>query len=192
LLWFIKGNLLAANKGVLPVGTVMQYVSSNAPSGWLLCNGSAISTNVYSNLFAVIGITYGGSSTNFNVPDIRGRIVIGKGTGSGLTARNLNDQSGSETIALTNIPGHVHGVSPPTGTSGDESARHSHIGASLGAGTVYKSGATWNGGGGAANSQNTSHTHLVDFPAFNSGSSGGGAAFAIMPPFRVVNYIIKY
>lgn len=69
---------------LIPTGTVWGYSSTSAPSGWLLCDGSAVSRTTYATLFGVISTTFGsgdGSST-FNVPDYRGRALIGTGTGT--------------------------------------------------------------------------------------------------------------
>lgn len=80
--------LAASNYGtanIPPSGLISPYAGSSAPTGWLPCDGSAVSrTGTNTNLFAVIGTTYGsgdGSST-FNVPDLRGRMAIGTGTGT--------------------------------------------------------------------------------------------------------------
>lgn len=60
----------ASTAGQIPVGSIMPFISSsNAPIGWLLCNGQSVSTSLYSELFAVIGYTYGGSGANFSVPN---------------------------------------------------------------------------------------------------------------------------
>lgn len=97
-----------------PVGSGQEFYGSTAPSGWVLCDGSAISRTVFSELFGVIGVTYGvgDGSTTFNVPDARGRTLIGAGLGSGLTNRVLASTGGEEDVSLTvaNLPGHNHGV----------------------------------------------------------------------------------
>lgn len=72
----LNGLLYAGN----PVGTVVMYVAATAPAGWVLCDGSSLSTTTYSRLYAVIGTTYGGSGGNFNVPDLRGVFPKGAGT----------------------------------------------------------------------------------------------------------------
>lgn len=61
------------------VGVIKLFGGSNAPDGWLLCDGSAVSRTVYSDLFKAIGTTYGegDGSTTFNVPNIKGKTVIG-------------------------------------------------------------------------------------------------------------------
>ena len=83
----------------LPVGTIVLFAGSAAPSGWLLCDGSAVSRLTYAALFAIAGVLFGvgNGSTTFNVPGFRGRTAIGAGTGSGLTLRNFAGQVGAET-----------------------------------------------------------------------------------------------
>lgn len=63
-------------------GLIFPYAGSSAPTGFLLCDGSAVSRTTYAELFALIGITYGAGdgSTTFNVPDLRGSVIIGAGT----------------------------------------------------------------------------------------------------------------
>lgn len=53
-------------------GMITPYGGVGAPSGWLLCNGTSYSTSTYSNLFGVVGYTYGGSGSSFNVPNLTG------------------------------------------------------------------------------------------------------------------------
>lgn len=67
-------------------GIVTPFAGTNAPSGWLECDGSAISRTTYSNLFAVVGTTFGAGDTNttFNIPDLRGEFVRGWDNGAGV------------------------------------------------------------------------------------------------------------
>lgn len=69
------------------------YAGAAAPSGWLLCDGSAVSRTTYSTLFAVVGTTYGvgDGSTTFNIPDLQGRFPMGKGTHANVNALGKND-----------------------------------------------------------------------------------------------------
>lgn len=75
----VRDNLMA----VVPVGVVLPYASSVLPAGglYLACDGSEISRATYADLFAVISTAYGigNGSTTFNVPDLQGRIPVGKG-----------------------------------------------------------------------------------------------------------------
>ena len=78
---------------VVPAGSIIAWSGSSAPSGYLLCDGTAVSRTTYAALFAVAGTAYGvgdGSST-FNLPDLRDRLPLGKGTNNS----TLGTQTGS-------------------------------------------------------------------------------------------------
>lgn len=96
-----------------PVGSILDYAGATAPSGWLICDGGAVSRTTYAALFAVIGTTFGAGdgSTTFNLPDLRGRTSIGVGQGTGLSNRTRGSKGGSETHKLTvnEMPKHNHG-----------------------------------------------------------------------------------
>jgi len=81
---------------VMPIGTILDFAGSSAPSYFLLCYGQAISRTTYAALFAVISTTYGAgdSVTTFNLPDCRGRVAAGKDNMGGSSANRLTDQSG--------------------------------------------------------------------------------------------------
>ena len=63
----------------VPPGSIMAYMGTNPPSGWLLCDGSAVSRTLYSRLFAVIGVAngYGDGMNTFNLPDLRAMFLRG-------------------------------------------------------------------------------------------------------------------
>jgi phage-related tail fiber protein len=63
----------------IPPGVILMYGAPTAPTGWLECDGSAVSRTTYSSLFAIIGTTFGvgDGSTTFNLPDLRGEFVRG-------------------------------------------------------------------------------------------------------------------
>ncbi len=93
-----------------PFGTITSFAGSTSPTGWLLCDGSAISRTTYSNLFSIIGITYGSGdgSTTFNLPDLRTRVPVGYNSSG--TFNLLGKTGGSETHTLTvdELPSHNH------------------------------------------------------------------------------------
>lgn len=99
------GNNLVNLDAVQPVGSIHEYAGTTPPNNWLLCDGSAVSRTAYSELYAVIGTTFGvgdGSST-FNLPDFRGRSPLGAGSGPGLTSRTLGGSVGIETLGTTTV-----------------------------------------------------------------------------------------
>lgn len=100
----------AAADGVgLETGTIVPYGAGVAPDGYLLCNGSAISRTTYSALFGVIGTSYGvgDGSTTFNVPDMQGKVPVGKGA-SGVA--DIGDTGGEQehTLIIAEMPAHTH------------------------------------------------------------------------------------
>lgn len=119
---------------VMPIGTILDYAGSSAPSYFLLCYGQAISRTTYAALFAAIGVTYGAgdSTTTFNLPDCRGRVVAGKDNMGGTSANRLTNQSGglngdtlgdtggaeTGTLARANLPNVTLTVTGTTSTDG--------------------------------------------------------------------------
>lgn len=105
-------TLPAVGSDVLPPGTIWMYGGDVAPAGWLLCDGSAVSRTTYSALYSIIGIKEGsGDGINtFNVPDLRGRMAVGKGVHG-----DVNVVGRSDAISATaRTPNHVHQHESPT------------------------------------------------------------------------------
>jgi microcystin-dependent protein len=143
------GFLIQPTPGVnlVPLGGILPFAGATAPTGWLLCDGTAVSRVTYKDLFAVVGVTYGvgDGSTTFALPDLRQRFPLGKAaSGTGAT---LGEHGGSidhtHAVPGLSVPGlTVPGLSVPalsiptrsvsgstgTGTSGDESAHVHGIG----------------------------------------------------------------
>ena len=93
------------------IAEVRNFAGNFAPLGWMFCDGTLLSINNYQVLYSVIGTTYGGDGVNtFGVPDLRGRVPIGTGQGSGLTNVVLGQKIGTETVTLLlpNLPAHSH------------------------------------------------------------------------------------
>jgi microcystin-dependent protein len=122
----------AAVSVLMPTASLMPYAGSSAPTGYLLCDGAAISRTTYSDLFGIVGTTYGvgDGSTTFNIPDLRGRVIAGQddmggtsanrltGQSGGLNGDNLGATGGAETHLLTaaesGLPDHTHSISIST------------------------------------------------------------------------------
>ena len=179
----IRDNTNYLKEHEVPTGAIMPFAGSAAPAGWLLCDGTAVSRTGYAALFAVTSTTYGvgNGSTTFNVPDIRGRLPLGSGTGSGLTARSRGQSGGAEdhTILEAELATHNHGVGAhihdlksfaydaPTTSSPSFHMINQIAGAT---GTITTEGAS-----GSTDTTDTGSDTPID----------------IMNPFLVVNYIIK-
>jgi len=82
------------------------FAGNFAPRGWAFCDGQLLPISTNSALFSILGTTYGGDGrTTFALPDMRGRVSVHPGTGSGLTRRTLGQMFGSEDVALNHIVG---------------------------------------------------------------------------------------
>jgi microcystin-dependent protein len=96
-----------------PVGVMHDWPTNTAPQDFLICNGAAVLRGQYAALFAVIGTTYGvgDGSTTFNLPDFRGRVAVGSGTGDATdaTAWSLGSKRGTEGVSLTATQNGPHG-----------------------------------------------------------------------------------
>jgi len=113
-------NTLEGTSVVIPTGGVIEYGGTAAPSGFLLCDGTAVSRTTFSDLFAILGTVYGvgDGATTFNVPDKRGKVGIGAGedSGKGLTDRTLGGFLGEEDHSITEdeMAAHDHDFSDPS------------------------------------------------------------------------------
>lgn len=112
-------------------GDVKLTARITPPTGWLLCDGSAVSRTTYSDLFTAISTAYGvgDGSTTFNVPNFLGRMVIGSGSGSGLTARARGDTGGAESVT-TGYPDATQTDNSYTG-GGTHHPNHRHTAATM-------------------------------------------------------------
>lgn len=142
-----------------PVGVIQAYAGSIAPQGWLLCYGQAVSRKTYASLYKIIGVTYGAGdgTTTFNVPDCRGRAMVGADNMGGVSAGRI-------TAVWGGVLGQSGGAEKHTLIEG-ELARHKHLGATGSINTADESAhyhnvdppATWS-------AYEAGHTHQVDPP----------------------------
>lgn len=95
------------------LGEIRIFAGVRLPTDWMLCDGSALPIDTNQALFSLIGITYGGDGTKtFNLPDLRGRIMVGAGAGTGLSPYAPGQTGGQETVAMPPgaVPSHSHKV----------------------------------------------------------------------------------
>lgn len=166
-----------ASASAVPTGTILMWSANNVPSGFLLCNGQTVSATTFSALFAVIGTTYGGTSTNFALPNLVSRFPMGSASFVGQTGGNA-----SITLQVGQLPPHAHEINDPM---------HSHQTSIQKAGWSGSSRIVWT---------DDWHTGLNMPSTFTSGAArtgitirntGNGDPINIIPPFLTVFYVIK-
>lgn len=189
---------------LLPAGSIIDYGGSTAPSGFLSCDGSAISRTTYSRLFSAIGTTWGAGdgSTTFNLPNLQRKATIGAGGTSVSGPANTVGSTGGEekhTLATGELPAHNHGVSDPGHNHGVTDPGHSHVTpitnwSTGGPNTGFVGPGS--GSSSAGNYQsNTAFTGVSinnAFTGITTTNTGSGTAFNVMQPSAVVLKCIKY
>lgn len=159
-------KLTASNYGIFlssMTGVVLPYAGSAAPTGFLLCDGAAVSRTTFATLFALVSTTYGvgDGSTTFNLPDLKGRIPVGRDISQ--TEFDILAETGgakTHTLSTAEMPSHTHAtdsrLNSPTGSFANIA-----------------------GSGSVTNS------------SIASSSTGGGGSHNNLQPYIVLNYIIK-
>lgn len=156
---------------------IILFAGNFAPIGWALCEGQLLPINQNQALFSLLGTNYGGNgTTNFALPDLRGRVPVGMGQGPGLSNINLGEIGGVENITLTvnQMPQHSHSLNGHTAL-GDTSDPTNAIPANTGAlDREYKG--------------NTAPNAVMNVAAI--GASGSSQPVAIRNPYLGMIYCI--
>jgi microcystin-dependent protein len=157
------------------LGEIRMFGGNFAPIGWALCEGQLLGIAQYSALFSILGTTFGGNgTTNFALPDLRGRAPIGQGIGPGLTPFTLGQAGGTESVTLlvNQMPAHTHAVN----ANGDVADKSTVAGSLLANGTkpnYYSDQAV----------TTTMNPGMI-------GIAGGSQPFSILQPYMTVTFII--
>jgi microcystin-dependent protein len=190
---------------IIPVGVMMDFGGTSAPTGFLVCDGTAVSRTTYSALFTAIGTTWGSGdgSTTFNVPDMRRRTAIGSGgTATDGPANTVGSTGGAQTKTLSTaeLPAHSHSIFDAGHSHSVSDPGHSHS-----ANISVGSSGTGGGLGVATPSAGEVPTSRINVNAAGTGigivvagtgisiaNTGSGTAFGLMQPSAVVTKIIRF
>jgi microcystin-dependent protein len=127
------------------LGTVCTFGYNFCPRGWAPASGQLLAIAQNQALFALLGTQFGGNGqTTFALPDLRGRAIVGVGTGPGLATIDIGQQAGSETVTLNvgQMPAHSHGaVARGTTTNGNTDSPAGAVPAKLPRSNIYSTNA---------------------------------------------------
>lgn len=189
---------------LVPTGTVSAFAGSAAPTGYLLCDGAAVSRSTYAALWTALGTTsspygQGDGSTTFNTPNLKGRTVIGVGVGTEITGV-LGTVQGAKEVTLTAAQSGTTAHSHPTTVSETSTGAQTSRGivnnlstAGGGSAATMYWGSQTAGLGGDNNGFSTAgnHTHSVGVTVNNSTAASAASAHTNIQPSLPLNYIIK-
>jgi microcystin-dependent protein len=173
---------------IIPAGMIRMWGGSGVPSGWLLCDGTAVSRTTYAALWTAIGTIWGAGdgATTFNLPNLQGCAPVGyvSNTGTarpGITLRGLGASSayGEETHALaqSEMPAHAHTIIENPHTHTYTNPAGTQVGFALGGTALFSPAGVANTGGSVTN--------------LTLNNTGGNGVHNNMQPFAVVFYIVK-
>jgi len=168
--------------GVLAYTTL--FAGNFAPRNWAFCQGQIIAISANTALFSLIGTYYGGNgTTNFGLPDLRGRAVVGAGSGPGLSPYDVGQVGGTETnfMNTAQMAAHAHLINF-TATPGSGSSANQTDPAS----TVY---APDSSGNSDYSSNPTNNTGIYPGTVTMT-ATGGNQPFTNIKPYLTLNYII--
>lgn len=157
------------------LGSISLVPYNFAPRGSAFCNGQLLAIQSNTALFSLLGTYYGGDGIRtFALPDLRGRVAIGMGTGPGLTRRDLGEVGGEENVTLlvSQLPAHTHAA----------------LASTMPGNTVSPAGAYWATGPRVL--LYSGATNLQFMSPFAVNNAGGGMPHENRKPFLTMNYVI--
>lgn len=188
-------TIAALNQGQNPPGTVLPYAGATAPAGYLLCYGQAVSQTTYAALYAIIGHTFGADpgGGNFILPDLRGRVPLGKDNMGGSSANRITDTEADTVGSAAGSESHLHATGDVTLTAAQSGLpAHSHtvterVSSSQPNQDGIVVGVNAPGGGGPIS------TNAVSAAAASSAHNHGNTQTVDHTmPYLTLNYIIKF
>jgi len=214
----LDSKLDSAGAFVVQTGMILPFsaAAGSIPTGYLNCDGAAVSRSTYSTLYALIANTYGAGngSTTFNVPNLAGRFAIGKSgsyalasTGGGTTSSftpsgSVSVTVNNHTLTQSQIPSHNHSASTSvSGTVTLSNLKNQFVGSS-GSGVIMRQ---W-GNNAAPTQSSTSYTSFSGSGSTSISPTGGGGghnhgasgsfsgssgSVNILGPYISLNFIIK-
>jgi microcystin-dependent protein len=172
----------------IPTGTITPWSQATPPTGFLECDGAAVSQSTYAALFAVIGTTYGDpGGGDFNLPDLTDKVAVHKSNNKAFAST-----AGANTVTPT---GNVAGSTANATLSTGQLASHNHTAQGIGGGNQTISPQI------KASTETTNEASAITLNVNSTGSGQGhqhnmsanfaGDANSVLQPYLTLIYIIK-
>jgi microcystin-dependent protein len=164
------------------VGEIRLVPYNFAPQGWAFCQGQLLPIAQNTALFSLLGTFYGGDGrSTFALPNLQGRVAVGMGQGSGLSAYTIGQAAGSATVTLlqSQLPTHTHSV--PAAPAGAQSVTP---------GPAFAFSSTGRGGRPAYALPSDEQADPATFSSSSVGLAGSSQPHDNVMPYQVLNYII--
>lgn len=156
------------------LGEIRIFAGNFPPRNWMFCQGQLLPISQYTALFALLGTQFGGNGTStFGLPDLQGRTPLGQGTGPGLSAYVMGEETGTESVTLlqTQMPQHAHTLQSRSSRADRSNANNAMI--AQGSDELY------------ANTPPNTQLHPASVSA-----TGGSQPHNNMQPFLTLSFII--
>lgn len=162
--WEVVGGAITGD--TLPIGAIIPFGGTEAPTGWLICDGSMLNRETYKELFAAIGTNFGTDGPgNFYIPDLRGKVAVGQDTTDSDFGIGAVGGEKTHTLTVNEMPWHKHQVYVNNNTG------------ITGSGSYYPADLI-------KTASNYVDNNVCEY-------AGGNQPHNILQPYTVTNYIIK-
>lgn len=164
---------------MIPTGVVQAFAGATTPTGWLLCDGSAVSRTDYADLYAVIGDTYGAGdgTTTFNLPDLADKFIQGNATAGTVKNAGLPNIKGNCNVQIPNNSSNSNYILPMSTSGAFDTS-------STGTRPYWVQSGT--------STSKTDWDYTTTFDASRSSSVYSDSVTTVQPPALTMRYIIKY
>jgi microcystin-dependent protein len=173
------------------IGTLKLFGFNFAPRGWMTCQGQLLSIAQQTALFSLFGTTYGGDGvTNFQLPDLRGRLAVGQGQLIGGGVYTIGEVGGTESVTLTSgqMPAHTHTAT--AATTAILSAESTQATAQNPNNKCLASGTNIYADEDPAQNRQMAPSCITATTTVTVANAGGSQPVGILQPFLVANYCV--
>lgn len=169
------------------------FATNYCPVGWAATDGAVLGVSDNTPLFSLLGTSFGGDGrSTFAVPDLRGRVVIGSGAGTGLSNRQVGNSGGAETVTLgaNQLPSHSHALSGQVTGTLSASDGVADVASPSGAHIAKSFDVSMYGSANSTTVDMAAGIVKVDLTGGSTLDAGGNSSVPVMNPYQVLTSCI--